>query len=466
MYTARERALIEYRADPNDYNFSKVASLYEPWIRRTGAETFARFSHLVPVADEDDLRVEALFCFARSARRFVYVCPVCNATFLERRDFRTHATVEHFILAPEELIKITTFCEVGARLAMRRAARRLIRPEEILVEELPEMSCDGSEERLIILDLVKRAESRLSGEALALLVRMISGDVPRKATRGRCAVRLPNVARVMSQFILHTPEVKEILMENTLISDKGPRWKVLSLQTLRESAHGILGLDVTERTVRGAYEEVLRKLEGRELDYVCGRCNAPLDDKMTRCWACGAVISDDEEEPEMKLEEVQTRARSLGIALVKDGNRKNKDELLKEVEAAEHRRRLAAARGADVHGLEAQKLNEALTVKVGLPDGWTKSVSKQFTSYWDADHVRRISVALTGFRVCFCVPDAFFGEEKDHPEGLNFYDQAERKRRHYGRDNYIYRGDVSKVALQLAEKVFSLGKRSAKKGKR
>ena len=243
-------------------------------------------------------------------------------------------------------------------------------------------------------------------------------------------------------------------MENAtaVVPEKGPRWKVLSLQTLRESAKEVLDVDVTERTVRGAYEEVMGKLGGRELDYVCGRCNAPIDGDMKRCWACGAAISDDEgeEDPEMKLEEIQARAKSLGIAITANNTRKPKDVLLKEVEAAETRRRTASARGADVHGIEAQKLNEVLTEK--MPDGWTKSVSKQFTSYWDVDHVRRISVMLRGFRVCFCVDDGFFG--KDLAEGCDFYPPEERRRRHYGRDNYIYRGDVAKEALRMSEAVF------------
>lgn len=235
------------------------------------------------------------------------------------------------------------------------------------------------------------------------------------------------------------------------VPEKGPRWKVLSLQTLKESTKEVLGLEVAERTVRGAYEEVMGKLTGRELEYVCGRCNAPIDGEMKLCWACGAAISEDgEEEPEMKLEEIQARAKALGIAITANNTRKTKEVLTKEVEAAETRRRTAASRGADVHGIEAQKLNEALTE--AMPDGWTKTVSKQFTSYWDPDHVRRIIVMFRGLRVHFGVEDGFFGEKL--PEGCEFLDAEERRRRHFGRDNYVYRGDVAKEALQLSAKVF------------
>lgn len=451
----KESALLLYRANPTDLNFNSLARTYEPWLQRTGRDALSRFSHLSPTADLDDLRVEGLLSLSRSARRFVHFCPVCGETFLDRRGLRAHAAGEHRVLGAEGLIGIETFCDISARMAMRRAARRLIRPEEILVEEFPEPVDGDQEERIILADLLRCAEARLSGEALALLVRLLCGEVPvaGPALRGNRAARVPTLARRMRDLIGPNDELKEVLMESVTatVPEKGPRWKVLSLQTLKESTKEVLGLEVAERTVRGAYEEVMGKLTGRELEYVCGRCNAPIDGEMKLCWACGAAISEDgEEEPEMKLEEIQARAKALGIAITANNTRKTKEVLTKEVEAAETRRRTAASRGADVHGIEAQKLNEALTE--AMPDGWTKTVSKQFTSYWDPDHVRRIIVMFRGLRVHFGVEDGFFGEKL--PEGCEFLDAEERRRRHFGRDNYVYRGDVAKEALQLSAKVF------------
>lgn len=465
---SRETALLQYRADPTDRNFGRVAEAYEPWLRRTGFEALDRFSNLSPSADLDDLRVEGLLAISRSARRFVWMCPVCEETFLNRADLRAHGALAHHILGPLELVRIETFVEISARMAMRRAARRLLNPCEVLLEELPEQADEGQEERIIMADLLNAAERRLSGEALAILVRLLSGDAQPVRPRGGSFPRVPTVSRRLRTFISSNEGLKEVLMENEIAAvtpapETGPRWKVLSLQTLREAAKEVLGIEVAERTVRGAYEEALRSLEGRELEYMCGRCGAPLDEKMPRCWACAASISDGNEEDEMRLEEIQARAKKLGIAITANNTRKTNEALLKEVEAAETRRRNLSARGADVTGMEAQKLNEAITVDLGLPDGWTKSASKQFTSYWDGEHVRRVSVMLRGFKVCFCVDDGFFGT--DLPDGLAFYHPEERKRRHYGRDNYIYTGDVSKVALKLVDAVFKkYGKRAPLRG--
>ena len=447
----REDLLLQYRADPTDLNFNRVATAYSPWIGRTGAEALRRLRRSPNSVDLDDLRVEGLLSLSRSARRFLHFCPVCGATFLQRTDLLRHAAEAHRVRGIEEVVGIETFCEVSARLAMRRAARRLIRPEEVLLDEPPEPIDAGAEERLILADLVRRAEERLSGEALALLIRLVVSGAPAApaSKRGR-ARRVPSLSLRMRKLMGPSDELKEELMENVTaaLPEKGPRWKVLSLQSLKESAKEVLGLEIAERTVRGAYEEALSKLTGRELDYVCGRCNAPIDDKMNRCWACGAVISDGEEDPEMKLEEIQTRAKALGIPITASGTRKTKDVLLKEVEAAETRRR--NVRSTDVHGIEAQKMNEVLTGK--MPDGWTKTVSKQFTSYWDAEHVRRFIVLFRGLRVHFAVDDGFFPDPL--PEGCEFLNVEERRKRHFGRDNYVYRGDVAKDVIEMAEKVF------------
>lgn len=462
----RETALLEYRANPTDENFNAVAREYAPWLRRTGFETMRGFYGISPSVDLDDLTNEGLLSISRSARRFLHFCPTCGETFLDRADLRAHAAAEHRVLGRVELVGIDLFVQTSAKLAMRRAVRRSLRPEEVLVNELPEVADADQEGRLILADLLRTAEARLSGESLALLIRLINGEALESAAVDDFLLDVapefltrkawPRRPRNEWSYMPPTNEEKEDTMEATTetVPERGPRWKILSLQTLKNAAKEVLGYEVGARTVRGAYEEVLAHLEGRTLEYVCGRCGAPIDDKMPNCWACAGAISD-EEDPEMKESEVKSRAKSLGIQV----SGKTAKELKREIEAAEAKRR-SSARSTDVRGMEAQKINEALTE--AMPDGWSKRVVKQFTTYWDGTH-KRIGVLCHGLRINFSVEDGLFGE--DLPEGLEFLSAEERKRRHFGRDNYVYRGDVAKVALSLCAKVFKRYGKTAKPAK-
>lgn len=462
----REAALLEYRANPTNFNFNQVAKVYDPWLRGTARRTLGDFRQSSRALEVSDLTNEGLLSISKSARRFVHFCgiPGCGRTFLDRSDLLAHAEGEHFVrgafvpgerLLGVDLVSIELFCETSAHLAMRRTAKRMLYPE-VIVDEFPEVvSLDDLEGRAILNELLRHASERLSGSAMALLVQLINGDaVPPK--EAKTIGLILNGAHVTSRIIRSIDEVKEDEMTTTTtegvaaVPEKGPRWKLISLPSLKESAKDVLGIEPQERTVRAAYEELLGKLQGRELAYVCGRCSSPIDGEMRRCWACGAVISDGEEDPEMKLEEIQSRAKSLGISIYDGKNRKNKETLSAEIEAIEKRRR-ETNRDVDLRGIEAQKLNEALTE--AMPDGWKKNVGKQFTSYLDPDHTRRFLVMFRGLRVHFSVDDGFFPDPL--PEGCQFLDAETRHKKHFGRDNYIYTGDISKVVLAMAKKVFS-----------
>ncbi len=99
---------------------------------------------------------------------------------------------------------------------------------------------------------------------------------------------------------------------------------------------------------------------------------------------------------------------------------------------------------------EFQQLNERLTEL--MPDGWTKHPVRNFVSYWDALNVKRIVVKRRGLHVFFAVEDG----QLDGTPNLAFLDQEERRRRHFGRDNYLYVGDVTKEVLSVCQKVFDL----------
>ena len=102
----------------------------------------------------------------------------------------------------------------------------------------------------------------------------------------------------------------------------------------------------------------------------------------------------------------------------------------------------------DLSGIEAQRLNELMTAE--LPDGWRKSKARQYYSYFDPSGVRRIAVFHRGLRICFTVDDGLLDDFDD----LEFLDAAERKRRHFGRANYQFLGDVAKNALEICRRVF------------
>ena len=228
----------------------------------------------------------------------------------------------------------------------------------------------------------------------------------------------------------------------------GPKWKLMNLAGLSESTKEVLKFKASKRTLKGAYEEVLAYLRGRnvELPYNCGRCNAPIDAEMGQCWACGSAFSDStgEGEPEISFTELKERAKRLGIEV------KGKDPatLVGEIEAAEARRRASSkARDADLVGIEAVQLNLKLVELMG--DRWRPRVSNQYTTYSDPNGVRRIAVITKGLVVHFSVDDGFL----DGINGLVFLTKEDRRKRHYGRTNYIYNGDISKDVLEICKKV-------------
>jgi hypothetical protein len=224
---------------------------------------------------------------------------------------------------------------------------------------------------------------------------------------------------------------------------EGPRFKLLNLNALKKHCGEVLDFEPKKRTIRGAYEEVLEELTRRkhETPYVCGYCNAQIDGEMERCWACGSVIDDDEEDPKMTDAEVSTRAKKLGID--PEGE---PEEVKAAVEAAERSRR-EKTRDADLSGIEAERINEKLTEQ--MPDGWRKSKANQYTSYWDPNGKRRIAVFTRGLNVHFSVDDGLL----DGLEHLEYLDPEERKRRHAGRTNYLFTGEIAREAVEICAKV-------------
>lgn len=229
---------------------------------------------------------------------------------------------------------------------------------------------------------------------------------------------------------------------------RGPKWSVLSLPALRRNAAEIAGLEAPKsRTLKAAFEEVREALRARgdDLSYACGRCNAPVGIDLPRCWACGATF-DGDPEPEITLAELRDRARRLGIST----RGKDADALRTEIEAAE-KRRIEGRRSGDLGTLESTEIIANLTRL--MPNGYRRKNNPRYTAFFEKGGRRRIGVKYRGLSVHFSVDDGFFDGEKD-VHGLVYLDAEERRRRHYGRTNYVYEGDLQRVAIRLAEKVF------------
>lgn len=229
----------------------------------------------------------------------------------------------------------------------------------------------------------------------------------------------------------------------------GVKFDRLNLTTLRASCGEVLKFEPTGRKLREAYEEVLGFLNERAwgswraLEYLCAYCRSPIDDEMEKCWACGSVFGD-EKESSMESTELEERARKLGV----DTEGKSEEELTTEIEEAETLRRLNL-KDANLSTLESKRLNERLSEE--LPDRWRKKVSNQFVGYHDPSGIRRVGVFHRGLKLVFTVEDGMLDDFDD----LEYLDDSERRRLHYGRSNYVFRGDVSEDALKICRHIFS-----------
>jgi len=224
---------------------------------------------------------------------------------------------------------------------------------------------------------------------------------------------------------------------------EGPRWKVLTLQTLRAYAAEVLGVEVSGKTIRAAYDAAVAYLEeqGFELSYACGRCNCRVHDQLERCWACGAVFRE-AEEVRVQEEEVKDRARRLGISI----RGKSEDTLREEIEIAERNKRVRK-RDADIGALEARGLGDEITNL--MPASWSKSEAVTYFAFRDSNGVKRITLNKKGLMLRFAVEDGSL----DSISHVSFIDKDERLKRHFGRDNYLYNGSSTREAIQVVNAV-------------
>lgn len=224
----------------------------------------------------------------------------------------------------------------------------------------------------------------------------------------------------------------------------------LTIDVLRESCDVVLGWRPESVLIGEAYREAELTFRGRaknkgwSVQFSCGNCGAPAVEEVGVCWACGLAFRR-EVPPERVRPELERQARSLGV---EDPDLMTPDELVRSVREAEERIRLRTDR--DLLEWEARSLNAKL--RQAVPDDWVVKEARTGTTYFDPGNRRRIFVPHRGISVLFSVRDG----EMDGRNDLVFYEHAERQRRHLGRSNYQYEGDLSREVLEYCFEVVDL----------
>lgn len=220
--------------------------------------------------------------------------------------------------------------------------------------------------------------------------------------------------------------------------DHSPKFHLLTLNRLTKHVSDVLDYVVTSRTIRSAYDEVLQHMlsKGMHLIYSCEYCGALIDDKLKNCWACGTDIVDEvDEEYQQRLK----YARKLGIEDIGF----TYEELEKTIEFYEDLNRPIKHPKKHCDYLRLSLIDL-------MPDGWTVNETIHYYQFRDREPLRRIIIWKKAFNLGFSVDDGFL----DNVPNLLFLDKAERKRRHYGTTNYLYKGDVYKEAIDICKLVF------------
>lgn len=432
-----EAELRAYRSNPTNTRFNRLYYTARPWLKNVAISTLNRYSSLSLTGSLDDVVIEGAFALSVSARRFVFLCPVCGRAFVDRADMARHMRVDHRRRGVG-LVSLASFSKTSAALAMRRTTRRLARPEILDPDAADKIGVlEDAEDRMIVEILIGRLRDRLSARVranLELVLResirvdpIVLEDLRREAMYITVTRRRTRKERKMSDY---TPE---------------PNWTALNVRTLREAAKDVLGIKTSKRTMRTAYADIHGRLKGgvRELEFTCVNCNSLIDDKMPRCWACGLIFNEESEDEPVVDAELVERAKKIGV----DPEGKSREDLLEAIEEVETRTR-KARQDVDLLTIESARLNEQLTE--AMPDGWSKKISKQYTSYFDGDRTRRIAIYHRGLRVQFSVDDGFL----DGFAELEFFDADQRRAKHFGRVNYVYNGDTAKYAFDLVKRVF------------
>lgn len=169
--------LAAFRADPTSRNLLRLNSIATPWLRGRASQVISRYRRLTTVNDGDDLVNEGLLNLTRAARRYVALCPTCRRAFLRLDSLFGHLRDEHRVLGVStNFVTLQRFCQESARLAMKRAARRLV-TVDFVDSELAETGIDDEFSRRIEFEcMVETARQRLSDRAEEVLAQILTSD--------------------------------------------------------------------------------------------------------------------------------------------------------------------------------------------------------------------------------------------------------------------------------------------------
>lgn len=146
-----ESELRAYRANPTDRRFSDVYRVASPWLKSSGLRILGGYRCLCTSGSIDDLIVEGALSLSRSARRFVYFCSDCGQAFVHVVDLSAHRREVHRRRGVAS-VSLSTFSRTSANLAMRRTARRLVRPE--IPKSDIELGIDDQVETTILFEIL------------------------------------------------------------------------------------------------------------------------------------------------------------------------------------------------------------------------------------------------------------------------------------------------------------------------
>lgn len=194
------------------------------------------------------------------------------------------------------------------------------------------------------------------------------------------------------------------------------RYQKLNINKIKKNCKKLFDYEIKSKILKKIIEEVIDYLDFDDIKTCCNNCKVPINNDLKYCWACSSIFDYNSEIKE-----------SLNI--------KSDKEFIKETRSI-------------IGRMDSRLINQKLTEL--MPDGWKKENRKPYFSYFDHEGTRRISVMKRGLDVHFTVEDGFL----DNIDNVDFYDAKERRRRHYGLENYRYVGDYVNEVVEIAKKVF------------
>lgn len=178
----KEQLLINYRSNPSNLNFRKIAEEYNSWLNATATLTLQKFPSLSKTSI-DDLINEGLISMHKSIRRFMWICKYCGDAFIQLSDLNKHALDCHMTRGDVKLIKLSRFTEHSVKMTMKRSAIRMIKNNFIIDYEL--LNVNNIEDTINSEIVIRNAERKMTEDAKRILTYILSLSKPNKIKKYR-----------------------------------------------------------------------------------------------------------------------------------------------------------------------------------------------------------------------------------------------------------------------------------------